>query len=118
MSFASNLVTAPVTFEFHAPGGDILKKPDLVVTQLYEWNARMNPNYPLFLYHDGEGRRYITYSSAEVAIARAARYILRTVKLHTDILETPRPVVGILANTGNVIGHLLPPMRYLRCLYV
>ena len=108
MSFTSNLVTAPVTFDFHAPGGDILKKPDLVVTQLYEWNAKMNPNYPLFLYHDGEERRYITYSSAEVAVTRAARYVFRSVNPHGDVLETLRPVIGILANTGNVIGPLLP----------
>ena len=91
-----------LSFEFHAPGEDVLNSPGLVVPQLYDWNAKTNPNYPLFLFHDDEKRQYITYSSANEAISRAARYTLSSVGPHDDAPQKPRRVIAMLANTGNV----------------
>ena len=88
-----------VNFEFHAPGEDLLKKPDLALQQLYDWNATNNPDYPLFVFADGQQRRYITYSAANEAINRAARYALSSVG--PNVPGEARKLITVLANTGN-----------------
>ena len=91
-----------ITFEFRAPGDDVLKNPALVITELYDWNAQNNPNYPIFVFHDGQKRQYITYSSANEAINRAARYACSSVGSPGGTPGQPRRLVAVLANTGRV----------------
>ena len=91
---------AYVSPEFRVPD-ELLKRNDTALPRLYDWNAKENPNYPLFLYYDpATGKNhYITYSVANEAINRAARYITHTVGRESSE-PTGSPVVAILANTG------------------
>ena len=100
MFSAATVDAAHITFDFHPPDDDVLK--DLIVPQLYDWNARENPNYPLFVFHDGERRQYITYSTANKAIDRAARYALSVTGSCAGILGKSPVTIGILAHAGNV----------------
>ena len=84
---------------FTAPSDDVFSDSSFIVPDLYAWSAQYNPYYPLFLYVDNGQHRYITYSTANEAINRAARYALSC----TGQVRKPsphRPVVAILANTG------------------
>ena len=78
-----------------------LKQGDVTLSYLFEWNAKENPNYPLFIYHDPATamNEYITHSTANEAIDCAARYIKHSVGTEVDALKGS-PVVGIFANTG------------------
>ena len=89
-----------ISSDFRVPE-EFLSRKDATLSHLYQWNARENPDYPLFLYHDPvRGKiQYITYSAANEAINRAARYLIHSVG-RESIAPTGLPVVGILANTG------------------
>ena len=92
---------AHVNFQFqHLPDG-MFKDPELTLPHLYKWNAEHNPNYPLFVFQDGEQRRYITHAFVDKAIDRAARYAFATAgpSIQTPAAG-PRRVVAVLANTG------------------
>ena len=81
------------------PPVDLLDRLDTPVTQFYDWSAVHNPDYPLFVYHDGKQRQYVTYSSAVTAMDRAGRYVVSRVSASPKTGTLPR-VVGILANAG------------------
>ena len=100
MPLTVNNLPAHLSLEFRAPV-DLLKQGDVALPFLFDWNAKENPNYPLFIYHDAATatNEYITYSTANEAIDRAARYIKHSVGTEVDALKGS-PVVGILANTG------------------
>ncbi|KAL7278170.1 hypothetical protein ACG7TL_008143 [Trametes sanguinea] len=80
------------------------KDPLTSVPVLYEWHAKNNPNYPLFTYHDGKQREYITYSAANAAIDRAARYVASGLDKPALLVQTgvDRPIVGIFANADSI----------------
>lgn len=86
--------------EFHVPE-ELLKREDTTLSHFYHWNAKKNPSYPLFVYHDPVNARleYITYSAAHEAINRAARYFKHSVGSEAYAGEGT-PVIGILANSG------------------
>ena len=88
-----------ISTHFRTPD-ELLKRSDIVTSQLYEWNAKENPNYPLFVYYDGSQRQYITYSTANRAMDRAARYVASSVGGTVKEANTKPPVVALLAITG------------------
>ncbi|KAI0739414.1 acetyl-CoA synthetase-like protein [Daedaleopsis nitida] len=92
-----------ITTEFRAPL-ELLKRTDLVVSQIYEWNARENPNYPLFVYQDKDGDKleYITYAIANRAIDRAARYVASRVGCGGKEAAPVQPIVALFANTDTI----------------
>ncbi|KAI1789118.1 acetyl-CoA synthetase-like protein [Ganoderma leucocontextum] len=93
---------AHISSDFRVPR-ELLKLEDSTLSHLYHWNAKENPNYPLFLYHDPASAKveYITYSTANEAINRAARYLTHSVGRVFNA-PTGLPVVGILANTDTI----------------
>ena len=93
-----------ITGEFNAPGEEVLSNPNLVISDLFAWNARHNPSYPLFRWNDGGELRHITYSTANEAMVRSARYALVSMGPSTDPTSPPRRVVAVLANTGEIYG--------------
>ena len=99
MPLLSTQVPGHVSTDFQVPK-DLIERKDVSVSQLYQWNATENPNFPLFVYHDGEKLEYITYVTANAAIDRAARFTLRSVGRSSKPLAARRPIVAILANTG------------------
>ena len=108
MPLTANQLPAHISSEFRVPE-DLLKRDDTALPHLYDWNAKENPNYPLFLYHDPATatNHYITYSTANEAINRAARYIIHSVGREASA-PTGSPIVGILANTGTFSGVPVP----------
>ncbi len=101
MQLTAHDLPSHISLDFHVPY-ELLKHEDATLSHLYHWNAEENPNYPLFLYHDpatGAKVEYITYSTANEAINRAARYLTHSVGRESTAL-TGLPVIGILANTG------------------
>ncbi|KAI0672433.1 acetyl-CoA synthetase-like protein [Trametes maxima] len=91
-----------VTTEFRAPL-DLVDK-GLTIPELYDVHAKSNPNYPLFVYHDGEQRQFITYAAANPAIDRAARYIASGLGPRADVTNpnAKLPIVAILANADTI----------------
>ncbi|KAI0717761.1 acetyl-CoA synthetase-like protein [Cerioporus squamosus] len=94
-----DLATLPahVTTEFHPPT-ELLQRTDVVLPQLYEWHAKENPNYPLFVYYDGDHVEYITYSQANRAMDRVARFVASTVGTG----HATQPVVALFANADTI----------------
>ncbi|KAL7284715.1 hypothetical protein ACG7TL_002021 [Trametes sanguinea] len=88
-------VPSHIATTFSAPL-DLLKS-GVAVPHLYDWQAKENPNYPIFTYHDGDKLEYITYASANKAIDRAARYIASGLSSQDEGMAPP--VIAILANT-------------------
>ncbi|KAJ8453583.1 hypothetical protein ONZ51_g13516 [Trametes cubensis] len=88
-----------ITVDFHAPKE--LLAQGTTAPELYDWHAKENPSYPLFMYHDGGKHEYITYAVANLAIDRAARYIASWVG-HTPKGDAERPTVAVLANTDTI----------------
>ena len=66
---------------------------NVTLPELFEWNARENPDLPLFRFHDGEQLNDITYAQAIRGIRRAAR------DLSSRVGTNPR-CIGVIANTG------------------
>ena len=64
------------------------------IPYLYEWHARHNPEYPLFIFNDDKDTRSLTYGQAIKGIRRVAQTIRGLVA------TSERRVVAILANTG------------------
>ena len=92
---------AQITREFRKPSDEMIFSSNLAPTSLYDWHLEHNPNYPLFVFHDGRELRYVTYSSVHKAITRGARYILSALSQHDKQSGAPRrAVVAIIANTG------------------
>ncbi|KAI0631526.1 acetyl-CoA synthetase-like protein [Trametes polyzona] len=95
-------VPSHISTEFRPPL-ELVEK-GAAVPELYSWNAKENPNYPLFTYQDGDKVEFITYSAANRAMDRAARYVLAG--LNSDGTapkagENP-PIVAIFANTDTI----------------
>ena len=102
MSSAVVSSAADISLEFHPPTDITQKWTDLVITDLYDYNAKHNPNYPLFLFHDGQEKKYVTWSTTTKGITRAARYAISCVGPHSKEPGKPRRTVAIIANTGKV----------------
>ncbi|RPD77022.1 acetyl-CoA synthetase-like protein [Lentinus tigrinus ALCF2SS1-7] len=94
-----NLATLPahITTKFHHPT-ELLEREDFVLPQVYEWHAKNNPNYPLFLYQDGDHLEYVTYSQANRAMDRVARFVASTVGTGHAV----SPVVALYANADTI----------------
>ncbi|OSC98632.1 acetyl-CoA synthetase-like protein [Trametes coccinea BRFM310] len=96
-------IPSHITSEFKPPlellAGDVPSLPDI-----YRWNAKNNPNYPLFTYHDGVKREFITYAIADKAIDRVARYIVSALGPYRASAEpvTPPPTVALFANADTI----------------
>ena len=99
MPLLSTQVPKNVAVDFEVMKG-LLERKDITIPQLYQWNAVENPNFPLFVYHDGGKLEYITYPTANAAMDRVARYVLRSVARSTKTFPASRPTIAILANTG------------------
>ncbi|KAI0357816.1 acetyl-CoA synthetase-like protein [Trametes cingulata] len=94
-------VPSHISTDFHAPL-ELVKK-GVTIHELYDWHAKENPNHPLFIYHDGEKLEFITYSAANRAIDRAARYVLSGLGPNAATQsDGKRPTVAILANAYTV----------------
>ena len=98
-----------IDLHFRAPD-ELLHKKSAVIPQLYDWHAKENPNYPLFVYHDGDKLEYITYSTVNRAIERAARY---TASILGEVAAdgAGRKIVGVLASTGNAFHFIMEELR-------
>ncbi|KAI0634096.1 acetyl-CoA synthetase-like protein [Trametes polyzona] len=74
------------------------------VPELYDWHARENPNFPLFVYNNGDEREFVTYASANQAMDRAARYIISGVPpLDHSARSSGKPtVIAILARADTI----------------
>ena len=57
MSSAVVSSAADISLEFHPPTDITQKWTDLVISDLYDYNAKHNPNYPIFLFHDGQEKK-------------------------------------------------------------
>ena len=86
---------AHIATEFHKPT-QLLERSDVILPQFYQWHATENPNYPLFVYQDGDHLEYITYSQANRAMERIARFVASVVGTGHVV----PPVVALYANAG------------------
>ncbi|KAH9848670.1 acetyl-CoA synthetase-like protein [Lenzites betulinus] len=75
----------------------------ITVPELFDLQAKANPNYPLFTFSDGDKREFITYASVNRAIDRAARYTLAGFDHYDSTVEASAkpPTVAILARADN-----------------
>ncbi|KAI0719494.1 acetyl-CoA synthetase-like protein [Cerioporus squamosus] len=70
--------------------------------ELFEWNARENPDLPLFCFHDGTQLNTITNAQAIRSIRRVARYVNSCVGAVLDC-------VAVIAHAGMSIYSILFP---------
>ena len=100
MPLSTHALPAHITSEFRVPE-EFLKREDSTLSDIYHWNAKENANYPLFLYHDSASGKpeYITYSTANEAFNRSARYLTHSVGRESTA-PTGLPTIAILANAG------------------
>ncbi|KAI8995249.1 acetyl-CoA synthetase-like protein [Trametes punicea] len=103
MPLSSTDVPPHITTEFRPPV-ELLGKEIHALPEFYKWNAEHNPNYPLFTYHDGAKREYITYSVVGRAIDRAARYVLSSLGPRRTRAESGgiRPTIALFANADTI----------------
>ncbi|KAI0350281.1 acetyl-CoA synthetase-like protein [Trametes cingulata] len=96
-------VPAHISTEFRAPPAELLAN-GITLPELYGWHARENATYPLFTYHDGTKSEFVTYSTANRAIDRTARYVLSGLGRHARAPErgTKPPTVAIFANADTI----------------
>ncbi|RPD58184.1 acetyl-CoA synthetase-like protein [Lentinus tigrinus ALCF2SS1-7] len=92
---------AHVKTDFHSPE-ELRERTDITVAQLYEWHAKANPDYPLFIYQDGDKLEYITHSTAYRAIDRVARYVASIAGTGGSEASSNQPVVALFANTDTI----------------
>ncbi len=83
---------------YRSPGSYILAG-NVTIPHVFEWNAKVNPNHPLFRYHDGYRIREITFAQAILGIRRAARYV-------NALVGTQPTCIAIVTNTGVTILRL------------
>ena len=100
MALSAGQPSPRITNSFIPPGDEILNSTTLTISDLYEWSAANNPDHPVFLYHDGKGHQYISYSTTVLAINRATRYTLSCTGPYRGPSSGRRPVIAIFANTG------------------
>ncbi|KAI0364205.1 acetyl-CoA synthetase-like protein [Pilatotrama ljubarskyi] len=94
-------VPSHITTDFHAPL-ELVKK-GVTMHDLYDWHAKENSDYPLFTYHDGDKLEFITYSAANSAMDRAARYAISGLGSNaTTQSDGKRPTVAIFANADTI----------------
>ena len=72
-----------LSFEFHAPGEDVLNSPGLVVPQLYDWNAKTNT-----------GKTALEIAAETLAQKDLEESVRSQVRVVQALLQRPR-VVGI-----------------------
>ncbi|KAH9933970.1 acetyl-CoA synthetase-like protein [Epithele typhae] len=94
MPLTASDVPASLIHEFQRPT-EFVNRSDFAFHQLYDWNAVHNPHYPLFVYHDGQERTFISYETANAAMDRAARYALSAV-------GEKRSVIGVLSTRDSI----------------
>ena len=79
---------------------------------MFEWNAKHNPDHPLFVFPDGSerGTRIIKYPEAWRIIKRASKIVNGHFKRMEGtyeqkglLQETTGPVLAILANAGTFL---------------
>ncbi|TFK94521.1 acetyl-CoA synthetase-like protein [Polyporus arcularius HHB13444] len=92
---------AHVRTDFRSPD-ELRARTDITVAQLYEWHAKENPDYPLFIYQDGDSLEYITHSKAYRAIDRVARYVASIAGTGSREASSNQPVVALFANTDTI----------------
>ncbi|KAM5540085.1 hypothetical protein V8D89_006225 [Ganoderma adspersum] len=101
MPLLSTQVPKNVAVDFEVMKG-VLERKDISVPQLYQWNAAENPNFPLFVYDNSGEPEYITYTTANAAMDRVARYVLRSAGRSSETFDGSRPIFAILANTDTI----------------
>ncbi|KAI0370654.1 acetyl-CoA synthetase-like protein [Pilatotrama ljubarskyi] len=96
-------VPSHISTDFRSPPAELLKK-GVTLPELYSWQAKENPHYPLFTYHDGDKSEFITYATANRAMERAARYILSGLGRHAAAPAPGAnpPTVAIFANADTI----------------
>ncbi|TBU41001.1 acetyl-CoA synthetase-like protein [Dichomitus squalens] len=85
------MTSAPSTYQ--SPRS-LLMSGVLTLPELYEWQARENPDYPYFRFNDGRKSNDISFLQTACAIRQAARYVWSQV-------ATPRRV-AILASSDTI----------------
>ena len=88
-----------VSTEFRVPS-ELIARDDVAIPEYYAWQAKANPNYPLFVYQDGDQLGYVTYAQANRAMDRVARYVTSVVQSSKRGHGGERPVVALFANAG------------------
>ena len=71
---------------------NLIESWKLTIPELFEWNAKENPNYPLFRFHDGNKLNALTYAEVFQGAKRAARYVKARI-------PTPQ-IVAVVVNVG------------------
>ena len=98
----STVPTAPASVgPKHRSPRDLSQHENLTVPQVFEWNAKENPDLHLFRYHDGLKLNTITNAQAIRAIRRVARYI-------NSCIGTTLGCIAIIANAGMLNVLRLP----------
>ncbi|KAI0702388.1 acetyl-CoA synthetase-like protein [Cerioporus squamosus] len=92
---------AHIRTDFRSPD-ELRTRSDTTVAQLYEWHAKVNPDYPLFIYQDGDQLEYITHSTAYRAIDRVARYVASIAGTSAREASSNQPVVALFANIDTI----------------
>ena len=99
MTLDHSRLVSHVSTEFREPS-ELIARDDVTIPQYYEWQAKVNPNYPLFVYQDGDRLGYVTYAQANRAMNRVARYVTSAVNTSKCGHGGERSVVALLANAG------------------
>ncbi|RPD67101.1 acetyl-CoA synthetase-like protein [Lentinus tigrinus ALCF2SS1-7] len=95
----STATTAPSDHPVHRSPRSLLLDEKLTVPEIFEWNAKENPDLPLFRYHDGIQLITITNAQAIRAIRRAARYV-------NSCIGTTPGCIAIVANADTITYSL------------
>ncbi|RPD77018.1 acetyl-CoA synthetase-like protein [Lentinus tigrinus ALCF2SS1-7] len=90
-----------VSTEFCEPT-ELLGRDDVAMSQYYEWQAKASPDYPLFVYQDGDRLGYINYAQANRAMDRVARYVTSVVGAGNRGPGGDHPVVALFANADTI----------------
>ncbi|CCM04238.1 uncharacterized protein FIBRA_06405 [Fibroporia radiculosa] len=88
----------------------------LALPEIYEWNAKHNPNYPLYIYaKNGGGVETLYWSDAGRAMKVAAGIIRKRIQRSKD--SQKRPIVAILS-PSDYIPYITVAMGIMRANYV
>lgn len=83
----------------------------LTVSEIFDWHYQNNPHHPVFVYaNDDSQKTWLSFSDVVPAIHQAARYVAKVsgIDLETD---TKRPLVAIIAATGETTLAFSYPYR-------
>ncbi|KAI0719505.1 acetyl-CoA synthetase-like protein [Cerioporus squamosus] len=102
--------TAQCDYPGHRSPRSLILAEKLTIPESFEWNARENPDLPLFRFHDGTQLNTITNAQAIRSIRRAARYVNSCVGTILDCVA----VIANAVRTADTITYALTAMGILR----